>query len=208
MNTKTLTIPVNGIYFDQIKAGTKTEEYRLVTPFWTRRLVGRAYDFVVMTRGYPPAGDETRRLTIPWRGFTRKTITHPHFGADPVEVYAIDVSASPVKCAFCRNGFLGNRYGEDVECVNGVLIDIDVYTEGWERDTLYPVAPCHPAWKKQAAGKDFDNDSLERLEATLDEEPDSRAAITPTPDTTTAEVAPMTAGQVPGRNLENDGGAS
>jgi hypothetical protein len=90
--TGDITIPVNGVYFDQIKAGAKTEEYRLVTPFWTKRLVGRSYANVVMTRGYPARDDHSRRLTIPWRGFTRKTITHPHFGPEPVEVYAIDVS--------------------------------------------------------------------------------------------------------------------
>lgn len=87
-----LTIPVNGVYFDQIKAGVKLEEYRLVTPFWIKRLVGRAYDAVVMTRGYPAADDAERRLTLPWRGYALKTITHPHFGPDPVEVFAIDVS--------------------------------------------------------------------------------------------------------------------
>ena len=87
-----LTIPVNGAYFDQIKAVTKVEEYRLVTPFWAKRLEGRDYRNVVMTRGYPRADGATRRLTLRWRGYTRKVITHPHFGPDPVEVYAIDVS--------------------------------------------------------------------------------------------------------------------
>lgn len=89
-----LTIPVNGIYFDQIKAGAKVEEYRLVTDFWKKRLEGRVYGSVVMTRGYPKAGgvEGVTRLTREWRGVTRKTITHPHFGADPVEVFAIDVS--------------------------------------------------------------------------------------------------------------------
>lgn len=88
----TLTIPVNGIYFDQIKAGTKPEEYRLVTDFWSKRLVGRTYQHVALTRGYPKADDAERRLTLPWRGYTVKTITHPHFGPDPVEVFAIDVA--------------------------------------------------------------------------------------------------------------------
>lgn len=45
-------------------------------------------------------------------------------------------------CQQCRNGFLGNRYGQDVECVNGVLIDIDVAHEGWQLDVDYPPAPC------------------------------------------------------------------
>jgi len=91
---KAITIPVNGVYFDQIGAGTKREEYRLVTPFWEKRLVGRSYSAVVMTRGYPKAGgiDGQTRLTRRWKGVSRKTITHPHFGPEPVEVFAIDVS--------------------------------------------------------------------------------------------------------------------
>jgi hypothetical protein len=91
MSGATLTLPLNGIYFDQIKAGTKTEEYRLVTDFWSKRLVARRYDQIVLTRGYPKADDAARRLTLPWRGYEVKTITHPHFGPDPVEVFAICV---------------------------------------------------------------------------------------------------------------------
>lgn len=56
-------------------------------------------------------------------------------------------------CAHCRNGFRGS----DVECVNGVLIDIDVFTEGWERDVIYPPAPCHPNYCSACAG-DGDDD--------------------------------------------------
>lgn len=91
--SETLTLPLNGVYFDQIKAGTKPEEYRLVTPFWSKRLFARRYQQIVLTRGYPRADDHDRRLVLPWRGYTIKTITHPHFGPDPVEVFAIDVSA-------------------------------------------------------------------------------------------------------------------
>ena len=69
-------------------------------------------------------------------------------------------------CKHCRQGYFdGQRFGQDVECVNGILIDIDVYHDGWQRDTDYPVAPCHPAWKKQCAGKPFNNDTFDRLSA-------------------------------------------
>ena len=68
-------------------------------------------------------------------------------------------------CAHCKNGYLAGRFGEDVECVNGVLIDIDVAHEGWQRDTDYPVAPCHPGWAAQCAEQDFDNDCQGRLES-------------------------------------------
>lgn len=87
-----LTLPLNGKYFDAIKDGTKLEEYRLVTPFWKRRIKDRWYSNVVLTRGYPKKGDSSKRLTREWRGYVIKEITHPHFGNDPVKVFAIDVS--------------------------------------------------------------------------------------------------------------------
>lgn len=87
-----LTLPLKSEYFDAIRDGTKPEEYRLVTPFWKKRLVGRTYDEIVLTKGYPRGDDQERRLSRSWRGFTVKTITHPHFGPEPVEVFAIDVT--------------------------------------------------------------------------------------------------------------------
>jgi len=93
-NPATLTIAVNGVYFDQIAAGTKSEEYRLVNDYWAKRLEHRRIDRVVLTRGYPKGGgiEGVTRLTRRWNGCTPKTITHPHFGPEPVRVYAIDVS--------------------------------------------------------------------------------------------------------------------
>ena len=67
------------------------------------------------------------------------------------------------RCQFCENGFLYARFGRDIECVNGILIDIDVANEGWQHDVEYPVAPCHPMWSRQMAGDDFPNDCQERL---------------------------------------------
>lgn len=88
---RTLTIPLKGEYFDQIKAGTKPEEYRLVTDYWRKRLEGQHFDKIVLTRGYPAADDSARRLEKPWRGYIERTITHPHFGPEPVRVFAIRV---------------------------------------------------------------------------------------------------------------------
>lgn len=88
---RVLTLPLKGEYFAAIKAGTKAEEYRLVTPYWRHRLEGREYDQVVLTLGYPARDDADRRLVLPWQGFRVTTITHPHFGDDPVEVFAINV---------------------------------------------------------------------------------------------------------------------
>jgi len=93
---RTLTIPLKGIYFYQIKAGTKPDEYRLATPYWRKRLQGRTYDQIVLTLGYPKHGDTERRLVRTWRGFRVKVITHEHFGPEPVVVFAIDVTGTPL----------------------------------------------------------------------------------------------------------------
>ena len=92
-----LVLPLKRVYFDEIKAGTKTEEYRLCTPYWQKRLYSPfgSYDRIVLTLGYPARGDHARRLILPWRGYSIKTITHPHFGPDPVQVYAIYVRQDP-----------------------------------------------------------------------------------------------------------------
>lgn len=84
-----LRLAVKAEYFNAIKAGTKTEEYRLCTVYWHVRIVRRQYDTVEITLGYPKRGDTSRRLIFPWNGFETKTITHPHFGTEPVKVYAI-----------------------------------------------------------------------------------------------------------------------
>lgn len=89
---ETLTLSLKGEYFDAIRDGTKPKEYRLVTPYWAKRLIGRSYRRIVLTKGYPARGDTERRLTREWRGYELTTIQHPHFGPTPVQVFAIDVS--------------------------------------------------------------------------------------------------------------------
>jgi hypothetical protein len=88
-----LILPLKGEYFDDIAAGRKPEEFRLANDYWRTRLVDRQYDRIVLTRGYPKRDDHTRRLIRPWRGYVMHTITHQHFGAEPVEVFAINVRA-------------------------------------------------------------------------------------------------------------------
>lgn len=91
---KTLHLPLKREYFEAIRDGSKTEEYRLCNPYWTKRLPSPfgIYDQIVLTLGYPSREDGERRIIRPWQGYTIKTITHPHFGLEPVTVYAINVS--------------------------------------------------------------------------------------------------------------------
>lgn len=88
-----IVLALKAEYFEQIKAGTKLEEYRLVNEYWTKRLVGRTFDRVIITKGYPKRDDTSRRLVFPWRGYSEKTLQHPHFGPNPVRVYAIHLAA-------------------------------------------------------------------------------------------------------------------
>ena len=83
-----LTLNVKKEYFDAIKDGTKKEEYRLVKPYWIKRLA-KDYDEVHILCGYPRKDDIAKRLIFPYRGWIRKEITHRHFGREPVKVFAI-----------------------------------------------------------------------------------------------------------------------
>lgn len=87
----TLHLSLIGEYFHQIKAGTKPKEYRLCTPYWAKRLIGRSYSQIELALGYPKADDTERRISCPWQGYTIKTIQHDHFGPEPVAVFAIHV---------------------------------------------------------------------------------------------------------------------
>lgn len=42
--------------------------------------------------GNPSRWDEARMMTRPWAGMEVKTVTHPHFGLEPVQVFAIKVN--------------------------------------------------------------------------------------------------------------------
>lgn len=62
-----LTLPLKGIYFDQIADGEKPFEYRLMTPYWRKRLEGRVYDGIELTKGYPASGCVAQNAqTVAW----------------------------------------------------------------------------------------------------------------------------------------------
>ena len=86
-----LHLNLKGEYFDAIKDGTKTHEYRLAEK-WLKRLQGKTFDRIVLKRGYPKRDDSERIIERPWRGFSVEMRTHPHFGSEPVEVLAIVVN--------------------------------------------------------------------------------------------------------------------
>lgn len=99
-----LVLPLKGIYFDQIKAGEKWLEYRLRTPYWTKRMAAAPFRRIVLTKGYPAKGDTERRMVLPWKGYLNATIQHAHFGPEPVEVFAIIVGEPTEALEFRRSG--------------------------------------------------------------------------------------------------------
>ncbi|EEJ3489245.1 ASCH domain-containing protein [Salmonella enterica subsp. arizonae serovar 56:z4,z23:-] len=86
-----LQLAVKGEYFYAMIRGEKTEEYRLYNDYWIKRLVGRSYGRLIITKGYPRRDDMSRRIDVPYTGYKIKTITHPFFGSDSVKVFAIKV---------------------------------------------------------------------------------------------------------------------
>lgn len=79
-------------HWEEIRDGAKVQEFRRITPYWIRRIVGRAFDEVHLCLGYPRSDDASKVLKRKWRGYSRKRIIHREFGPKRVDVFAIDVS--------------------------------------------------------------------------------------------------------------------
>ena len=89
MSKKILHLNLKKKWFDQVKSGEKTEELRLIKPYWEQRLHGRTYDEIHIRNGYEKGGEILR---FRWNGYTTKMITHEEFGAEAVPVFVIDLS--------------------------------------------------------------------------------------------------------------------
>ena len=89
MSESILHLNLKGEYFDAIKSRNKPFEYRLKNEYWSKKLVGRHYDKVHFKSGYPKKDDADKIIILPYNGYEIQTITHKHFGEEPVEVFAI-----------------------------------------------------------------------------------------------------------------------
>lgn len=87
---RVLRLPVKAEYFNQIKAGTKIEEYRIIKEYWSKRLI-KEYDEVWVTLGYPSSDETDKIIKFKWTGYEIKKITHKEFGNKEVDVYAIQL---------------------------------------------------------------------------------------------------------------------
>ena len=86
---RTLILPVKRKWFLQIQTGLKRAEYRLRSSYWEKRLIGRHFDQIAVTLGYPARNDTSRRITFPWNGYTLETVTSEEWNNEPKEVFAI-----------------------------------------------------------------------------------------------------------------------
>jgi hypothetical protein len=78
-------------HFEAIKRGEKNYEYRLAEK-WKKRICGKPFTEIRLCLGYPNKNDFSKILMRKFVGYSHKTIIHPIFGKNPVDVLAIDVS--------------------------------------------------------------------------------------------------------------------
>lgn len=82
---KTLFLTLKKVYFDQIKARTKKEEYREIKPWSDSRLLNKSYEFIEFVNGYSKTSP---RMIVEYLGYYKKVID---FNGKRQEVYAIRI---------------------------------------------------------------------------------------------------------------------
>jgi hypothetical protein len=87
---KTLHLHLKWQYFDAIQRGEKKQELRLASK-WKKKLDETPYTKIKLYRGFQKAIDGKTVFSCPYVGYELQTITHHHFGTQPVEVCAIFV---------------------------------------------------------------------------------------------------------------------
>lgn len=84
-----LFIIIKAEYFNQILNGTKKEEYRIVKPYWAKKIVDRKYSKIIFQNGY---SSKSKRLQCNYDGYEIKNIRHDFFGREYVSVFALKLS--------------------------------------------------------------------------------------------------------------------
>lgn len=92
-------------YFNQIKAGSKNVEYRILSDYWEKRFYdeyGNCKNFseIIVLLGYPKTGtyDKNNFMSFQWSGFTLELSGHPELTKgkyESVAVFAIPLIPFP-----------------------------------------------------------------------------------------------------------------
>lgn len=70
-----LILHIKSIWFDKIKSGEKTEEYRETKPYWKKRLEGKSFDRLILVRGnYGNERDLKNVMIFPYLGYIIKQV--------------------------------------------------------------------------------------------------------------------------------------
>nr|DAS17119.1 MAG TPA: ASCH domain protein [Caudoviricetes sp.] len=83
MNTLHLTLKKQ--WFDMILSGIKTEEYREIKPYWTKRFYSKRYHYICFRNGY---ARDAPSLTIELKTIRFGT-GKPEWGAEPNKKYFV-----------------------------------------------------------------------------------------------------------------------
>lgn len=89
-----LILPLKRRWFEDIKAGRKPFEYRLNNAYWQKRLIGKNYERVIFTLGYPKRDDDSRRIVKPYLGYEMQTVVSEEWNNEPKDCFAIVVAAN------------------------------------------------------------------------------------------------------------------
>jgi hypothetical protein len=64
-----LTLHLKETFFQEIRRGTKTEEYREATFYWRQHIQGETFDVIEICNGYPRRGDVENRMWFRYEGY-------------------------------------------------------------------------------------------------------------------------------------------
>ena len=81
-----LFLILKGKYFEEIRSGIKTSEYRLCTDFWRKRLMSKPWRTVTFQLGYNRNAPRIRKRIV---DISETTVKYEFFGPDPVRVFEI-----------------------------------------------------------------------------------------------------------------------
>ena len=84
-----LILPLKRKWFEEIQDGMKKEEYRLYNEYWCKRLIGKSFNKIIITLGYPNKNNKDRRIEFPWNGYEIKHIVSEEWGLKKKKVFAI-----------------------------------------------------------------------------------------------------------------------
>lgn len=86
MKTNNLFLIVKKQYFEEIKSGIKTKEYKLATDYFSKKLIGRNYRTVTFQNVYSA---NSEKLVLEYKGVDLEYFQCEFFGQNKVLVFSI-----------------------------------------------------------------------------------------------------------------------